>query len=336
MGNFMVYKFMENSSELQQNNQSLKLPFQNLFLNAGVVYGKNKLWMYLFGVVAVIAGYAFGQVILTIPLIRIATANGITLKEIMENNYILFDPEMLGINKNIILLIEFGFFVFAFLSFYLAVKLIHKKPFLSVVTAFEKFRYNHFFFAFLLWSFILVTAMVVTYMADSESVTLQFDAGKFAVLFILCILFLPFQTLIEEVFFRGYLIQGMAQVFKNGIVPLVISSAFFGMAHMSNPEIAAYGKWTMFAYYVVFAMFLGAITLLDEGLELAYGIHLSNNLVSALMVTSKHSVLKTDAIFYTQSEDATAELVLAFCSIVAVFVIFWIKYRWKSFSLLIK
>jgi len=327
---------MENSEQTEGAGPNKSLPFNNLFLNAGVVHGRNKLWMYLLGVFAIVAGYAFGQALLTLPLVRAAMNAGISFKELADNAYIIFDPESTGVDKNKILAIQFGFFVFAFIAFFLAVKLVHKKPFLSVLTAFEKFRFKHFFFAFGIWSFILITAMIITYLADSEDLTLQFDSSKFIILFILCIIFLPIQTLTEEVFFRGYLIQGLSQVFKNGWLPLILSAVLFGLAHMSNPEIEAYGKWLMFGYYVVFSLFLGAITLLDEGLELAYGIHLANNLVSALMVTSRHSVLKTDAIFITQTEDASAELTLACCAILAVFVVFWIKYRWKSFSLLLK
>ncbi len=327
---------MENSSAKTIENEPKKLPFNNLFLNAGLVDGLNKPWMYVVGVLITILAYLFGGSILTLPLIQKAMAAGVSIKEISENNYIIFDSERIQVNKNLILALQFGFFVCTLLGLYAAIKFIHKKTFLSVVTAFEKFRFKYFMFAFGLWAFILITAMVITYLANPEGLILQFDFSKFIVLFLLCLVFMPIQTLVEEVFFRGYLLQGLSQVFKNGIVPLIITSVLFAFAHLSNPEIGAYGKGLMLGYYIMFALFMGAITLLSEGLELAYGIHLANNLVSALLLTSKHSVLKTDAIFFADTEDARAELVLAFCAIIAVFIIFWLKYRWKNFSLLIK
>ncbi len=327
---------MDNLDSDVSQPEPKKLPFENLFLNAGVVEGGNKPWMYLLGIMAVVFSYLIIGGLLIMPLVAFALEAGVTADELARNQYVVFDPVRLGINKNIILMVQFGLFVAAFIGLFLAVKLIHRKRFISVVTGFEKFRYSKFFFAFMLWASILVISMLVTYFSSPGDLKLQFDATKFFQLFLVCIVFLPIQTLTEEVFFRGYMLQGLSQVFRNGIIPLIITSFFFASAHMSNPETGAYGPALMFTYYFVFAVFLSAITLLSEGLELAYGIHLSNNLISALMVTSDHSVLKTDAIFYTTAEDAGAELVLAICTIVAVFVVFLFKYRWRNFSLIIK
>ena len=36
----------------------------------------------------------------------------------------------------------------------------------------------------------------------------------------------------------------MSQIFKNGIVPLIVSSLLFGFAHMSNPEVKEYTDMT--------------------------------------------------------------------------------------------
>lgn len=327
---------MDNLSSSEIDQESKKLPFNNLFLNTGLVEGSNKFWMYLFTLALTVAGYLIVGGLLLMPLVKIALDAGVTNAELLQNQYIIFDHVRLGINKNYILLIQFGLFVAAFLGFFIALRLIHRKRLISVITAFEKFRFRNFFFAFTLWASILLIAMVVTYFAAGDGFVLQFDLFKFLQLFLICLVFLPIQTLTEEVLFRGYMLQGLAQVFKNGWVPLIITSILFGLAHMSNPETTAYGSALMMSYYVLFALFLGVITLMSEGLELAYGIHLANNLVSALLVTSKNSVLKTDAVFYAQSEDAAAELVLAICSLIAVFVVFWFKYRWRNFSLIIK
>ncbi len=335
----MVHKCMDNNSteETQQNTPVTKLPFNNLFLNAGFVDGQNKFWMYVMGITATIGGYFLMQFVTILPLVVRATDMGVTQTELLNNQHIIFDSERLAIDKNWILLAQFGLFVGAFAMFYMVIKYIHRKQFLSIVTGYDKFRYKHFFFAFGIWAVILVITVIVTYFTSSTNdLVLQFDLPRFLILLLICIVFLPIQTLCEEVIFRSYLIQGFSQVFKNGIVPVVITSVMFGLAHMSNPETRAFGMVIMLSYYIVFAFFLGAITLLDEGLELAFGIHLANNLISALTVTSQTAVLKTDAIFYAKSEDAGAELVIAFCSIIVVFVVFWFKFKWKDFSLLIK
>ena len=321
-------------SEEQQEQPAL--PFSNLFLNAGVVNGFNKPWMYFFGISLIVFAYLMIGGLLLLPLIKIATDAGVTAAELAGNQYIIFDPVRLGISKNIILMVQFGLFVAAFIGLYVAVRYIHRKPFLSLLTAFDKFRYKHFFFAFATWSVVLVIALLVTVLAAPGELVWQFDSGKFLQLFVICVLFLPIQTLVEEVVFRAYLLQGLSQVFKNCWMPLIITSVLFASAHLSNPEISAYGKGLMVSYYMLFAVFLGVITLMSEGLELAYGIHLANNLLSALFITSENSVLKTDALFYAKTEDAGAELIFAMCALIAVFVLFWFKYRWRNFSLILK
>jgi membrane protease YdiL (CAAX protease family) len=335
----MLHKCMDNNSseEIQDKPVSQKLPFNNLFLNAGVVDGQNKFWMYLMGLAATLGGYVLMQVFTILPLFNRARNKGISQQEILDNQNIIFDSQRLDLEKNWILLAQFSLFVGAFFMFWMVIKYVHRKHFISVITGFEKFRYKHFFFALGLWAAILIISVLVSYFSsDTNDLVLQFDAPRFFTLLFICLIFLPIQTLCEEVIFRAYLIQGLSQLFRNGIVPLIITSAMFGMAHLSNPEIRAFGVGIMLTYYMTFAFFLGAITLLDEGLELAFGIHLANNLVSALTVTSQTAVLKTDAIFYAKSEDPGAELLMSFCSIIVVFVVFWIKFKWKDFSLLIK
>lgn len=329
---------MENlgRDEITEKRQNRDLPFNNLFLNMGLVEGGNKFWMYLFGFSLTIMAYLVIGGLMIMPLLSRALEMGVTQTELMANQYIIFDPVRLNLDNNIILVIQFGLFVAAFIGLYIAVRFIHHKRFITLVTAFEKFRFKLFFFSFALWSVILLCTTVVSYLTNSEDMILQFNLKRFLLLLLICLVFLPIQTLTEEIFFRGYLLQGLAQVFKNGIIPMILTSLFFGLAHLSNPEVEAFGSSLMFVYYVVFALFLSSITLLSEGLELAYGIHLANNLLSALLVTSQNSVLKTDAVFFVNQENALAELILAFCSLLVVFFVFGIKYRWKNFSLLIK
>jgi hypothetical protein len=211
---------------------------------------------------------------------------------------------------------------------------------------------------------------MIGYFADPTGVTIQFDPVKFVILAFISVALIPVQTATEEIIFRGYLLQGISQttwrvpwplrivmgnnnpdllqnmdryyagisekIFRNGIVPLIITSFLFGWLHMSNPEARAHGWMVMLPYYASFALFLGAITLIDEGLELAIGVHCANNLISGLLVTSPNTVLKTDAIFVVANENPGGELLQWLVMATITFIIFWRKYRWKNFNLLIK
>jgi membrane protease YdiL (CAAX protease family) len=265
-----------------------------------------------------------------------AANNGLTMADIQEKPQLLFDPEKIGMNKNILLALLFSMFIFAFAGLMMVVRRVHKKTLTSIVTAYDKVRFKRFFFAFGIWGVLLIISVLLAYFLNKDEVKVQFDPVNFIFLVVVCVILMPIQTTTEELIFRGYLVQGLSQVFKNGIIPLIITSVLFGMVHMDNPEAKTYGWLTMLPYYTIFGFFLGAITLLDEGLELAMGIHCANNLISSLLITSPNGVLKTDAIFVASGEDPASEFITWAVMALITFIIFWRKYRWKNFNLLIK
>jgi uncharacterized protein len=320
----------------EQGPEKQNLPFNNLFLNSGAAHGHNQWWMYVAGISAAMLGYFIFQIIIQIPLVSMAINQGISIQDLSENPNIIFDPEKLGINKNIMLAMLFGMFVFALLGLYLVVTKIHQKPFLSLISSYEKIRFKRIFFAFAVWGVLITAATLIGYFNDKESVTVQFDPVNFFTLLAVTLIFMPIQTGTEEIIFRGYLLQGLSLVFKNGLIPVIITSLLFGMVHMTNPEAQAFGWLVMLPYYAAFGLFLGLITLLDEGLELALGIHCANNIISSLLVTSPNSVLKTDAIFMAKTENPKAEIALWVVLAIVTFIIFLLKYRWKNFNLIVK
>lgn len=322
--------------DIQEPITEKKLPFNNLYLNAGIVHGLNEWWMYVLGIVAAMFGYFLAQLLMVFPLMATAINNGLTVMEIQEHPEWLFDPTKIGMNKNILLALVFSMFVFTFFGLMLVVRRVHRKTLTSIITAYDKVRFGRFFFAFGIWALFLIISVLLAYFLNRDEVMIQFDPVNFAFLVVVSVILMPVQTTTEELIFRGYLVQGLAQTFKNGIIPLAITSILFGLVHMTNPEAKAYGWVTMFPYYAIFGFFLGAITLLDEGLELAMGIHCANNLISSLLITSPNGVLKTDAIFVAKSEDPGSEFITWAIMALLTFIIFWRKYRWKNFNLLIK
>lgn len=311
-------------------------PFNNRFLTKGLQSGKNNWWLYLVGIVAAFFGYLFFQMIMLIPLMAAATKQGIGIKEIAENPNILFNPDAIGLNRSLLLALMMGMFVFCLLFFWIYIKYIQKKTLPSIITGFEKIRWNRYFFAFALWSILLVGLTVVSYIMAPNEMELHFDGGKFAVLVLVAALLIPIQTATEEILFRGYLMQGFGLAFKNAIFPLIITSVLFGLMHGSNPEAKAHGLLIMMPYYIFFGAFLGMLTLLDEGLELAMGIHCANNLMSSLLVCSKNSVLQTDALFYTSAENPGGEFLIWIVMASICFFVLYKKYKLTNWNLLIR
>lgn len=322
----------ENDKDIVQK----KLPFNNLYLISGLVNGQNKFWMYGFTLLFLVLGYLLFQSIIFYPLINLLKQNGFTETDILQNNNLLFDSTALRIDKNWVLLLELGMFVFAFIGFFVSIRLIHHKSLTSILTGYQKFRFNRFAFAFSIWAILLIISVILNYLVSPDALVINFNLQGFVISAVIMIVLMPIQTGIEEIVFRGYLIQGLSQVLKTGIVPLLITSLLFGLAHMSNPEVKEFGWPIMLTYYVCFALFMGCLTLLDEGLELAFGIHFANNIISSFLISSPNSVIKTYSIFETKTENPAMEIIAWFCMACLTFGIFWMRYRWKNFKLILK
>lgn len=143
----------------------------------------------------------------------------------------------------------------------------------------------------------------------------------------------PLQTTFEELLFRGYLLQGFARLTKNVWLPLVLTSVLFGSLHFFNPEVDKLGNWLLL-YYIGTGLFLGLITIYDQGTELALGFHAANNFFSSILVTASWTVFETHAILTDTSEpqmDFEVFLpLLVFFPL--LFFIFGKRYNW-TFSL---
>jgi membrane protease YdiL (CAAX protease family) len=318
-----------------QEEHQLHSPFVNRFLTKGFLSGKNEWWMYLLGILSAFTGYSIYASIVSQPLSQLAMQNGVLLEDIKKNLNIIFNPEKVGINSSLMLMIMMGMFVFAIFFFWMAVKFIHKKMLKSIITSSSNIRWKRYFFSFSNWTSLILLNTVVSYFLFPKDMEFNFDINKFISLFVVVIIFIPIQTATEELIFRGYLMQGLGIAFKNGIVPFIITSVLFGLMHGSNPEAKAHGLLIMMPYYIFFGAFLGFLTLLDEGMELALGIHCANNLISCLLITSKNSVLQTDALFYVIEKPVFEFLCWIIMASICFFILYK-KYKLSNWKLLIR
>ena len=219
---------------------------------------------------------------------------------------------------------------------FLLVKFMHQRSILSLTTARHKVDFGRVFFSFMMIAVFTIGTFLIGYSIDSSEIIYQFDLKKFAILFGVSILLFPFQIGLEEYLFRGYLMQHLGVLVKNKWFPLIFTSVLFGIAHSANPEIQAIGFWKMMIFYVGTGLLLGIMTLMDDGLELALGFHLGNNLLASLLVTADWTALQTDAIF---KSTAAPSMSIVTDIIVPVLVIYPImlmilskRYGWKDWQ----
>jgi len=296
-----------------------------MFLEQGIK-PENKFWKYLIGSVFIIAASFVGQIPITAAVFYKTfvekKAFPTTDKAIMK----MFEP-------NVTLFLVMISFVFAFAGIYFVVKYIHHQTLLSVTTSRPKVDWKRISFSFFIWTFFSLASFLFVYLRSPEQFLFNFKLVPFLILVVLGSILIPIQTSTEEYVFRGYLMQGFANLARNRWFPLLMTSVIFGSMHWANPEVAKMGNVIMI-YYIGTGLFLGIITLMDEGMELALGFHAANNLIGALLVTSDWSVFQTNSIFKDLSEpSAGIDVILPVVVIYPILLfIFSKKYGWTNWK----
>ena len=127
--------------------------------------------------------------------------------------------------------------------------------------------------------------------------------------------------------------QGIGILAKNRWVPLVVTSLVFGLLHGTNPEVAKLGQITM-VFYIGTGLFFGIVTLMDEGTEIALGLHAVNNITAAFFVTTDWTVFQTDALYIDTSEPSVSweMFVPVFIVYPIMLFLFSKKYGWTDWK----
>jgi membrane protease YdiL (CAAX protease family) len=213
------------------------------------------------------------------------------------------------------------------------VKLVQEQPIRALTTSRKKIDWNRIWYAFGLWGGITVLLTLVDVYFSPEDFRWNFELAPFLKLAVIAILLIPLQTSFEEFMFRGHMMQGLGILVRNRWFPLLVTSLLFGLMHIGNPEVDKLGIGVM-VFYIGTGLFLGIITLMDEGLELALGFHAANNLFGALLVTADWTAFQTNSMYRDVSEP-----VLGWDILVPVFVIFPLllyffskKYGWTHWK----
>ncbi|WP_125720143.1 CPBP family intramembrane glutamic endopeptidase [Flavobacterium ustbae] len=296
-----------------------------MFLEQGIK-PENKFWKYLLGSLFIISASFVGQIPITAAVFYKTYAEHIAFPTTNEGVMKMFE-------SNITLFLVMISFIFAFAGIYFVVKYIHHQTLLSVTTSRPKVDWKRIWFSFFVWAFFSVLSFLFVYLRAPEQFVLQFKLVPFLILVVVGTILIPIQTSTEEYVFRGYLMQGFANLSRNRWFPLLMTSLIFGSMHWTNPEVAKMGNIIMI-YYIGTGLFLGVITLMDEGMELALGFHAANNLVGALLVTSDWTVFQTHSIFKDLSEpSAGIDVILPVVIVYPILLfIFSKKYGWKNWK----
>ncbi len=290
--------------------------------------GKNEWWRYLLTVIVVFIGW---QLLGVFPVFMVAFNQSDDMFQLMESSQNAFAD--LGINSNLYLFAILLMFVFGLMALLFSVKQIHMRSITSLITSRKQIDWNRIFFGFGLWFLISVAFLFIDYLMAPDHFVYNFKPIPFAILVVVAFVLIPLQTSFEELLFRCYLMQGIGIWFKSAAVPFLFTSIGFGLMHAFNPEIEKLG-YIILLYYIGTGFLFGIITLMDEGSELALGMHAANNIVAAVFVTVNWAAFQTEALFKDVSEPTLSMYMFLPVFIIYPLVIlsFSKKYGWTNWK----
>jgi len=224
-------------------------------------------------------------------------------------------------------------FAFVLPGIWLVVKKLHDLPIMSVLSGRKKIDLERVLYSFMLWGTVVSTFIFLEYSLNPENYIFNFKVKEFLILALIAILFIPIQTSVEEIVFRGYLMQGFGHWLNSRFIALFLISTVFGSLHLANPEITALG-YKFVILYITVGFVLGIMTLMDDGLELALGFHAANNLIAALLLTADWTVFQTESILIDISEPSLGitDWITPFIVFPILLSVFARKYSWTNWK----
>ena len=277
--------------------------------------GKNNWWRYLITIIlslliaSVVAGALLGVFIVIGILIFKQSFNVDLIYQLLE------EPTFL------IFLVGLSFSI-SFIFLYLCNRFLHKKEFISLINTKNKVRWNRIAKGAGVWLIIIAAFDLVSYLIDPTGFKISFNFQKFWILAILALIVFPIQASFEEVFFRGYLMQGISLIFKKPIWVLLISALTFSLLHWWNAGTVIMSISIVMSTFII-GLVLGIIVLADNGIEMAMGVHIINNIYVSVIHSSPESGLgNLPSIFISNADPYTSPIFLGLAAIILIYVLF--------------
>ena len=264
------------------------------FLN-NVKSGKNNLWRYL---ATIFISFGLGQLVGYIAFFISGSLYFTMINGSMDVN--LVNLSVTNPYASFILL--FFMFGFSFLFLFISLRYIHKRDFMSLVNASNEYdklskkgtsiinriRWRKVLRGFLIWTIFMLLVLAVYYVIAPSTFQISFDLSILWLL-LLFLLAIPIQVTFEELFFRGYISQGLSLKIKSPLVVIILSSLIFGLFHVINGGLVPIYIIQNLVMTFLIGFIFCIVTVIDNGIEWAVGAHLANNFHAMIVSSSKAS-----------------------------------------------
>jgi membrane protease YdiL (CAAX protease family) len=278
--------------------------------------GKNEWWRYLLSLALILLMWFMVGSLPVVMLALYAGLDGNPQTGGVQN-------PLAGLDPLVVFVASMLTFVPLFLTTLFVVRFIHQRPVRTLITAAARIRWSRMAASFGVWLALGAVLSIVEELLYPGRYELTFQPGPFLAALLPTLILIPIQTSAEELFIRGYLMQGLGQIIKPGWIVAVITAGAFALLHFSNPEVGVSFPLLM-AFYFAFGLFAAIVTLLDGGLELALGIHFANNFFTAVFANYSGSAIESPSIFTSAVLDPVYGLVAPLVAMAIFCAVFFI------------
>jgi uncharacterized protein len=279
--------------------------------------GKNQWWRYLIGVLSILLVWlVIGTIAAAIALVFFLVGSGVPIDRIM-NDQAAFEQWLKTPTIGAYVVVNLQF-IFLIAATFMVVKWLHQRPIGTLISGRRSPNWSRIWSGFWVWGLLLALFQVPLYFLNPQSFQWTFEPQYWVILVAIALILTPIQTSAEEFFFRGYLLQGKGLLLRNRLALCLISGIIFALPHFLNPEMAR-DPVLMGLNYLGMGIFFAYITLRDQSLDLALGVHAANNLYSALLVNTQDSTLPTKALLTVSQPEPPAVSLLVLTLMVILF-----------------
>jgi membrane protease YdiL (CAAX protease family) len=277
--------------------------------------GKNEWWRYILAIFLILISWQIVGAIPSFILILWTMVDG------DPNTAVTADGGFIGIDVNT----SFTIMMLASIAFLggiiLALRFIHQRKLITLITPLKQLNWKRLLQGFITWAIFSAIIGLIESVLYPGRYIFTFDKQHFPIFLFLALFLIPIQTSTEELFFRGYILQGLGLRIRNQIVLSIISGVIFMAPHLLNPE-AQLNYLLMGATYFAIGVTLAYMTLRTGTLEIALGMHAANNLFTALFANAVVTVMPTPSIFTVNELDVTYATVTTFIACILFLLLF--------------
>jgi membrane protease YdiL (CAAX protease family) len=287
------------------------------YLQAGRT-GRNDWWRYLVSLPTILVIWFVVGAIPVLALLAYVMADGNPETGFSSTGFVGV-PVVIDFLANALTFVPF------LVATLLAVRFIHMRSLHTLFTGAEHIRWGRMLTGAGGWFVIAAVAAFVESLLYPGRYVLTFQPATLFVYASVALIFIPIQASAEEVFFRGYLLQWMGLRLKNKWILAFLNGVLFFLPHIVNPEMGTNAVLMGLSYFAM-GFFLALITLEDNGLELAIGMHAANNLFAVLFANTTITALPSPSLFTIQTLDPVYGLI----SVVIGMLVFYLIFFWVT------